>query len=81
MSRKSEEEIQEIMEEYRDAPMVVGIKVCPGVYTDLFNGSFINSMFPQHFFLGFFPDTPLPVLTSVVICYSFSSNQSELSRL
>lgn len=30
MSRKSEEEIQEIMEEYRDAPMVVGIKVCPG---------------------------------------------------
>lgn len=35
MSRKSEEEIQEIMEEYRDAPMVVGIKVCPGVYTDL----------------------------------------------
>ena len=26
MSRKSEEEIQEIMEEYRDAPMVVGIK-------------------------------------------------------
>lgn len=29
MSRKSEEEIQEIMEEYRDAPMVVGIKVCP----------------------------------------------------
>ena len=42
MSRKSEEEIQEIMEEYRDAPMVVGIKVCPGVYTDLFNGSFIK---------------------------------------
>ena len=38
MSRKSEEEIQEIMEEYRDAPMVVGIKVCPGVYTDLFKG-------------------------------------------
>ena len=37
-------------------PMVkppVGIKVCPVVYTDLFNGSFINSMFPQHFFLGF----------------------------
>lgn len=28
----------------------------------------INS---QHFFLGFFPDTPLPVLTSVVICHSF----------
>lgn len=55
-------------------PMVkppVGIKVCPVVYTDLFNGSFINSMFPQHFFLGFFPDTPLPVLTSVVICHSF----------
>ena len=26
MSRKSEEEIQEIMEEYRDDPMVVGIK-------------------------------------------------------
>ena len=25
MSRKSEEEIQEIMEEYRDAPMVVGL--------------------------------------------------------
>lgn len=26
---------------------------------------------PEHFFLGFFPDTPLPVLTSVVICHSF----------
>lgn len=55
-------------------PMVkppVGIKVCPVVNTDLFDGSFINSMFPQHFFLGFFPDTPLPVLTSVVICHSF----------
>lgn len=25
----------------------------------------------KHFFLGFFPDTPLPVLTSVVICHSF----------
>lgn len=25
----------------------------------------------EHFFLGFFPDTPLPVLTSVVICHSF----------
>ena len=53
MSRKSEEEIQEIMEEYRDAPMVVGIKVCPGVYTDLFNGSFINSRDCQVFCVSF----------------------------
>jgi hypothetical protein len=28
-------------------------------------------MLPQYFFLGFFPDKPFPVLTSVVVCHSF----------
>jgi hypothetical protein len=31
---------------------------------------FINAMLTQRFFLGFFPDTPFPVLTSVVVCPS-----------
>ena len=55
-------------------PMVkppVGIEVCPVVCADLLNGVFINSMLPQYFFLGFFPDKPFPVLTSVVVCHSF----------
>jgi hypothetical protein len=34
-------------------------------------GGFINSMFPQYFFLSFFPDKPFPVLTSVVVCHLF----------
>jgi len=33
----------------------VEIEVCPVVRADLFNGSFINSVFPQYFFLGFLP--------------------------
>ena len=48
----------------------VGIKVRPVLHADLLNDRFINAMLTQHFFLGFFPDTPFPVLTSVVICHS-----------
>jgi hypothetical protein len=49
----------------------VGIEVCPVVYADLLNGGFVNSMFPQYFFLGFFPYTPFSIFSSVVVCYSF----------
>ena len=47
----------------------VGIKVRPVLHADLLNDRFINAALPQHLFLGFFPDTPFPVLTSVVVCH------------
>ena len=56
-----------------DCPSVkppVGIKVRPVLHADLLNDRFINAALPQHLFLGFFPDTPFPVLTPVVVCHS-----------
>ena len=43
----------------------------------LLNGRFINAALTQQLFLRFFPDTPFPVLPSVVVCHSFFL-QSEL---
>lgn len=58
----------------------VGIKICPVLNTDLLNDRFINTTLPQHLFLGFFPDMPLSVLTSVVICHPYFL-QSEFLKM
>ena len=61
-------------------PMVkppVGIEVCPVRHAYLLNGRFINAALTQQLFLRFFPDTPFPVLPSVVVCHSYFL-QSEL---
>ena len=55
----------------------VGIEVCPVRHAYLLNGRFINAALTQQLFLRFFPDTPFPVLPSVVVCHSFFL-QSEL---
>ena len=48
-----------------------------GSYAYLLNGRFINAALTQQLFLRFFPDTPFPVLPSVVVCHSYFL-QSEL---
>lgn len=55
----------------------VGIEVCPVRHAYLLNGRFINAALTQQLFLRFFPDTPFPVLPSVVVCHSYFL-QSEL---
>ena len=55
----------------------VGIEVCPARHAYLLNGRFINAALTQQLFLRFFPDTPFPVLPSVVVCHSYFL-QSEL---
>ena len=49
----------------------VGIEVCPVRHAYLLNGRFINAALTQQLFLRFFPDTPFPVLPSVVVCHSY----------
>ena len=58
----------------------VRIKICPVVCSDLLNNYFINATFTQNLFLDFFPDTPFPVLLSVVVCHPYFLQSKLIER-